>query len=153
MNANGCKPPRESAFGENATELAISQEKANVGLARNGSPTEVAERVLQLAENQDQEGIFQLTARKQISADLQAITGGRPEFQKFTGSAEKKVAALIASSLNGFDPDSLRVSSEVVDGDRAIVKIQGTRQEQPIDQNLYMVREDGTWKLVPSHRQ
>jgi hypothetical protein len=64
----------------------------------------------------------------------------------------KVTAAAIASELNSLDPDSRRVASESITGDRATCTISGTRNGKPAEKLLQFVREDGLWKLVPSQR-
>ncbi|HMO13537.1 MAG TPA: hypothetical protein PKD64_14965 [Pirellulaceae bacterium] len=152
ISISGCIPPRPPASSSNAKDSAANEQATENGAGHDGSPSEIAELILQLVADQNYQELQRFVARQQISADLQEITGGRGDFQKFTSHADKKVAALVANSLSRFDIGSLRVDSELVNGNRATISLQGTQQGQLSRQELYMVREDGTWKLVPSHR-
>ncbi len=148
----GCKPPAPSAGKAEQPATSPDTTGPASGITAASTPTEVAEAVLAAMKGDSMKAIEQLVARKKVEADVQAITGGRSQFAGMANNAVRLAAVSVASELNSLDSDSRRVSAESITGDRATCTISGTKNGQPAEATLNLVREDGTWKLVPSHR-
>lgn len=116
------------------------------------TPTEVGEAVLAAMKGDSMKAIEQFVANKKVSADVEAITGGRSQFAGMANNAVRIAAVSIAGELNQLEPASRKVAAESITGDRASCTISGTRDGKPATKTLQFVREDGVWKLVPSQR-
>ncbi len=149
--AGGCAT-QASSSGQGQSEDVSSQSMISSGLTPESTPTDVARVVLESVVGDGSGSINHLMAEKKIAVDIQAITGGRKNFEGFSNDAASKAAALIASSLRSLEAGSHEIESESVNGEKATVIISGRKFGQANQQILYLVREDGFWKLVPSHR-
>lgn len=146
----GCQKPRESGASKSGTEETDNQLFAE--LSPETTPEQAAEFALQAIAGKDTEALISLIAVDTVRGDVQSITRGRSSME---GMAEKSVgmaAGAIRLNINFLDPEPRSVGQAVIDGDRATVAIHGQAAGKPLQKELYLVRENNLWKLVPSHR-
>lgn len=120
------------------------------GVTTSSTPTEVANVALSLVAAGDQDSFAGLIAAERVASDMQAITRGKENFEELRQEGVGIATRSIYRSVE--ELTSPRVSRESIDDERATCTIEGTRNGNPAHRELFMVREDGYWKLVPSHR-
>ena len=152
--AGGCQRSEPSAANSTAAAGGASNTLSlpDYSVPVSASPREVTEMALK-AINEDQvQGLQQLLATKKIQQDVQAITRGKSKFGGMVGNSVPLAAAAIASEMNWLEPKGRAVEEESITGEKATVTVKGLRMGKPLTRQFFLVREDGAWKLVPSHR-
>ncbi len=84
--------------------------------------------------------------------DVEAITQGRSAFQGMRDKAIPTAIGAIMSEINWLDSDDRAIEQESITGETAVVTVKGKRAGQPQTRRLFLVLEDGQYRLVPSHR-
>ena len=120
-------------------------------LSVHSSPTSVAEVALLAIQKNDLETLASLVAADRVKKDLASITKGKSQFSKWTESGPETSAKAIAISIQSLvAPVSL--GAETIHGDQATVVVSGAGADRLRERSFYLCREQGWWKLVPSHR-
>lgn len=116
------------------------------------TPEELASAALQAIEAADQAALEKLLAVKKITKDVEAITQGRSKFQGMVDKAIPTAVKAIFSEINGLDKQGRVIDQASITGSTAVVSIKGLRAGKEQTRRLFLVQEDGQWRLVPSHR-
>jgi hypothetical protein len=129
-----------------------AQSAENGSPAAVGTPRDVARLALDAIAANDMPALSRLVAAERVRRDLEAITRGRGDFQNLVDNAVATAATAIRTAIESLDSQPREIGGESITGDRATVTNKGLRGGKPQTRTLYFVRENGAWKLVPSHR-
>jgi hypothetical protein len=121
-------------------------------MSPTSTPSEIARIALDLVAAKDSSTFAGLIAAERVAQDMQSITQGKSDFESLRREALNLATRSIFRNLGELDEGSRQVSAESIDGARATCTITGTRKGTPGTRQLFLVREQGMWKLVPSHR-
>jgi hypothetical protein len=105
---------------------------------------------MSLVEAGDHEGFAGLIAAERVATDMQAITRGKSDFEEVRRDAVSIASKTIFRMIDVLE--SPRVANESVVGDKAKCTLEGTLNGNIVQREMFLVQEDGVWKLVPSHR-
>jgi len=120
------------------------------GVSASSTPTEVAKVAVSLVEAGDQDGFASLIAADRVAADMQAITRGKSDFEEVRRDAVSLASKTIYRTIDALE--SPRIVNETIDGDKSKCMLEGTLNGSVVQREMFLVQEDGVWKLVPSHR-
>lgn len=81
---------------------------------------------------------------------MQAITRGKSDFEEVRRDAVSLASKTIYRTIDALE--SPRIVNETIDGDKSKCMLEGTLNGNVVQREMFFVREDGVWKLVPSHR-
>ena len=150
----GCQK-REASGVAGSTSADSESGKASsseYSVPASASPREVAELALKAIEAGELQGLQNLLATKKIKADIQAITRGKNAFSSVVDKAVPLAASAITREIEWLEPEGRTIDQEEITGETAKVVVKGTRMGKPLTRQFFLIREDGIWKLVPSHR-
>jgi hypothetical protein len=151
LHCCGCSRDVSDTAGHSSGVRGLVIEVLGKKVTAATSPTDVAQLGLSAIEADDVESLTRLVAAEHVKADVGSITQGRAAFDKIKKNAPRLSAQAIATGFVGMNPPFV-ARLESIQGTRATVVVSSSQGNQTHERNMYLVREDGLWRLVPSHR-